>query len=112
MDLLDRLLEHDRWVTTQLLATSRGLSDAQLDRSFDIGHQPLCATFDHLIFNIAAWTAIMTGQLPREEAGRERALAGLTERHERAHAAFAALAAGSTTRGAWKKPSPTISASR
>ena len=30
MDLLDRLLGHDDWATTQLLELSRGLTDAQL----------------------------------------------------------------------------------
>ena len=36
MDLLDRLLDHDRWATTQLLERSRGLNDVQLDQEFDI----------------------------------------------------------------------------
>ena len=34
-ELLDRLLEHDHWATDQLLALSRGLTDAQLDQEFD-----------------------------------------------------------------------------
>lgn len=91
MDLLDRLLEHDRWATEQLLAVCRSLSDEQLDRPFDIGHQTLRATFDHLIFNIAAWTAIMHEQ-PPTEANRARSLAALAERHARAYAEFAAFA--------------------
>ena len=45
MDLLDRLLKHDRWATDQLLEVSRGLSDAQLDQAFDIGHRTLRETF-------------------------------------------------------------------
>ena len=52
MDLLDRLLGHDHWATTQLLELSRGLTDEQLDRDFDIGHRTVRETFDHLIYNI------------------------------------------------------------
>ena len=43
MDLLDRLLEHDRWATDQLLELCRGLTDAQLDQPFDIGHRTVRA---------------------------------------------------------------------
>jgi uncharacterized damage-inducible protein DinB len=35
MDLLDRLLDHDRWATEQFLDVSRGLIDAQLDQPID-----------------------------------------------------------------------------
>lgn len=91
MDLLDRLLEHDRWATDQLLDVSRGLTDAQLDREFDIGHRTLRETFAHMIFNYAFWTALMAGK-PAEERRGDASLAGLVEGHERDHAAFAALA--------------------
>ncbi len=62
MDLLDLLLDHDHWATARLLELSRGLTDAQLDREFDIGHRTLRATFEHMIFNVKSWTAIMAGQ--------------------------------------------------
>ena len=45
MDLLDRLLGHDRWTTARLLNLSRGLTDVQLDQPFDVGHQSLRTTF-------------------------------------------------------------------
>jgi hypothetical protein len=47
MDILDRLLGHDAWTTRQLLLRCRDLTDAQLDREFDIGHRsvgPRCCT--------------------------------------------------------------------
>jgi uncharacterized damage-inducible protein DinB len=91
MDLLDRLLDHDHWATTQLLDVSRNLTDAQLDQEFDIGHRTLHATFEHLIFNIEAWTAVMAGQ-PVERGRDDRPLAALIDRHERSYATFAALA--------------------
>lgn len=91
MDLLDRLLEHGRWATDQLLEASRGLSDAQLDREFDVGHRTLRETFAHMIVNVEFWTGLMIGK-PADEQARDRSLAALTDRHERAYAAFAALA--------------------
>jgi hypothetical protein len=36
MDLLDRLFEHDRWTTAQLLDLCRPLTDEQLDHPFDV----------------------------------------------------------------------------
>lgn len=87
MDLLDRLLEHDRWATIQLLELSRELTDAQLDQPFDIGHQNIRATFEHMFFNVEAWTAFMSGQPePRRDTGLS--LDTLIEQFERAHAAL------------------------
>lgn len=91
MDLLDRLLGHDRWTTARLLELSRGLDEAQLDQPFDIGHRTLRATFDHMIFNVEAWTAEMDGR-PIERSRDARSLAALADRHERSCAAFAAFA--------------------
>ena len=91
MDLLDRLLDHDRWATDQLLDLSRSLTDAQLDQEFDIGHRTLQATFEHMIFNIEAWTAVMAGQ-PVERGRPDRPLTALIDRHERAYVTFSTLA--------------------
>jgi len=91
MDLLDRLLGHDQWATDQLLDLSRSLTDAQLDQPFDVGHRTLRATFEHIIINIAFWTALMT-ERPVDTQQYDRSLAGLVERHERYYATFATLA--------------------
>jgi uncharacterized damage-inducible protein DinB len=91
MDVLDRLLGHDDWATTQLLDVSRDLTDAQLDQEFDIGHRTLRATFEHMIFNVEAWTAEMAGQ-PIDRRRADRPLAALRDRHEVSYAAFAAFA--------------------
>ena len=91
MDLLDRMLGHDHWATTQLLDLSRGLTDAQLDQPFDIGHRTLRATFDHMIFNVEFWTAVMAGQ-PVDAQRDDRSLAALVDHHERSYAAFATFA--------------------
>jgi uncharacterized damage-inducible protein DinB len=91
MDLLDRLLGHDDWATAQLLDLCRGLTDAQLDRPFDVGHRSVRATFDHMVYNVAFWTASMAGQ-PVDARRDDRQLAALIERHERSYAAFATFA--------------------
>jgi uncharacterized damage-inducible protein DinB len=91
VDLLDRLLEHDRWATSQLLEKCQPLSDAQLDEEFDIGHCTLRITIEHLVFNIEAWSALMLAE-PMETPSADRSLAALTSRYERADDAFMALA--------------------
>jgi uncharacterized damage-inducible protein DinB len=91
MDLLDRLLEHDRWATTQLLELCRGLTDAQLDQPFDVGHRTLRATLDHQIPNLDFWTGLMIGQ-PVEERPGPSSLEALIADHERSYAAFAEVA--------------------
>lgn len=91
MDLLDRLLEHDRWATSQLLEASRGLSEAQLDTKFDIGHGTLRGTFGHMIPNVAFWTALMAGERSDEASG-DFSLDELAAWHGRAYDAFAEFA--------------------
>jgi uncharacterized damage-inducible protein DinB len=59
MDLLDRLLEHDRWTTSQILAICRTLPSEQLHAEFDVGNHTLGATLRHMIANIQVWTALM-----------------------------------------------------
>ncbi len=91
MDLLDLLLDHDHWATTRLLEVSGGLTEAQLDRPFDVGHRTLRATFGHMIFNVPFWTAFLAGQ-PADAQPDDRSLAALNDCHERSYAAFADVA--------------------
>jgi uncharacterized damage-inducible protein DinB len=91
MDLLDRLLEHDDWATTQLLDMCRTLSDAQLDQEFDIGHRTIRETLAHQIPNYAFWTNLMTGQPAMDWQG-PNTLDALIAEHERGYAAFAHVA--------------------
>ena len=62
MDLLERLLAHDRWATNVLFDTCEPLTDAQFGQSFDIGHENIHTTFGHIIANVAYWTDSMKGQ--------------------------------------------------
>ncbi|HYI13993.1 MAG TPA: DinB family protein [Thermomicrobiales bacterium] len=95
MDLIDRMLGHDHWAMTQILEVCRGLTDEQLDREFDIGHRSVSETFDHLIYNLGFWTAMMAGQQPDPpRAGREydRSMPAQIDRYEQYFASFAAFA--------------------
>ncbi len=97
MDLLDLLLDHDHWATRSLLDASGGLTDAQLDEDFDVGHRTLRATFGHIIFNVPFWTAFLAGQpaeggYSADAQPDDRSLAALIDHHERASAAFASVA--------------------
>ncbi|MFW6075153.1 MAG: DinB family protein [Chloroflexota bacterium] len=92
MDLLDRLLDHDRWATNYLLELSPGFTDEQLDEEFDIGLRSLRATFDHLIFNIDFWTRVMLGEDYDSIDRPKDSISTLIERHDRAYTKFATLA--------------------
>ena len=94
MDLLDRMLGHDGWATTQLLERCGELTEAQLDREFDIGNHTLRETLDHLIYVIDFWTGWMSGRPVEHDRATQhydRSLTALVARHARFQPAFAAL---------------------
>lgn len=95
MDLLDRLLAHNAWATSKLIAQSRELSDAQLDEVFDIGLKTVRATIDHIIESLEWWTDLMTEQPQRtfDQLGEDpMTLDGLERRLERVIPEFAEVA--------------------
>ena len=75
MDLLDRLLGHDRWTTTQLLVRCRELRVEQWTQPFDQGHQTLAATFQHMIGNVRVWTDLMAQRSVRPSSDEAPAAA-------------------------------------
>ena len=91
MDLLDRMLGYDGWTTGQVLEACRGLTDAQLDQPFDIGHGTLRETLAHVVGAVAYWTGQMTGEAPAPPPA-EASIDALVAWHRRAHAAFAVAA--------------------
>ncbi len=91
MDLLDRMLGHDRWATNQFLDMCRELPDEQLDQEFDIGHRTLRATLDHMTWVVGFWAGLMVGE-PSDELRDDLSLEALTGRHERSSDRFANLA--------------------
>jgi uncharacterized damage-inducible protein DinB len=94
LDILDRLLAHDAWTTRQLLLRCRELDATALHEPFDLGHQTLSETLDHMIGNVRTWTDLMSGaSIPRDETAHpERSVVELIAWHETASADFAALA--------------------
>lgn len=102
MDLLDRLLQHDAWTTGQLIECCRSLSDQQLDRQFDIGHQSIRATLHHIIFNMEAWSALMAGADPATiDSSADDSVASLANRLASAAAELARVATSVRSRDGW-----------
>jgi uncharacterized damage-inducible protein DinB len=58
MDILDRLLKHDAWTTRQLLLRCKELSHEQLHQPFDVGHETVYATIEHLIGNMEVYSSL------------------------------------------------------
>jgi uncharacterized damage-inducible protein DinB len=104
MDLLDRLLGHDAWTTRQLLLLSHGLSDEELDRHVDVGHETLRATFRHLIGNMEVWTDLIRERpvRPRQNLRAEaESIAGFLARLDAITPDFAGIARQIADEGRW-----------
>ena len=83
MDILDRLLQHDAWTTRQILIRCQALTDAELDRPFDLGNGSLRATLLHIIGNMETWTDLIYERPLRERSGeseRDRSVDGVIQR--------------------------------
>jgi uncharacterized damage-inducible protein DinB len=83
MEILERLLGHDSWTTSQLLLCCRDLTEAEMDREFDIGHRSVRATLVHVIRNMEVWTDLIAGRPVRPNEGMSpegRSAAGLLRR--------------------------------
>ncbi len=102
MDLLDTLLGHDQAASEELLSIARGLGESSLDQEVDIGHRTLRATFDHMIWNIEAWSDQLVGHPVRGRPGQgETTGAQLSRRLRAAYRGFADAARSIRDRGAW-----------
>ena len=96
--MLDRMLDHDQWATGELLDVSVGLTDAQLDQAFDIGHTSVRATLVHLVKNVGSWAAYLTALADGQEAvwprrdERKLSIAELIALHKPSSDAFIGVA--------------------
>lgn len=98
MDLADRLIDHDLWLTRRLLVKATTLTDAQLDAPlikperpvpFDVVEQTLRDVLRRLVFTKEVWVAAVLGRtLPPTE---DNSAAGLLRRMEAAFGEFRAL---------------------
>lgn len=91
MDLLERLLTHDRWATNVLLDTCASLSDAQFTQQFDIGLESIHGTFGHIAGNIEFWTDSMK-ETEVDRSGESWARSDLRPRFDRAYDEFEGFA--------------------
>jgi len=92
LDLLDRLLEHDVWTTGRMLDLARPLTDAQLDRDFDVGHRTVRQTLLHMLRNIEVWTDLMLARPVRQHPDAQMPVAELRRRFDTALGDFARTA--------------------
>src|SRR6188472_1956474 len=84
MDLLDRLLGHDKWTTDELLRRSQELSAGQWDQRFDIGWESVHRTFAHVIENERLWTELIASRNAEHvtDGWWDYSLAELTAAHD------------------------------
>jgi AraC family transcriptional regulator len=109
MDLTDRMLEHDLWLTRRLLDIAATLPGEELDRPIDV--EPFAPwsfpsetptireMLDRLVFSKETWTASLAGRAEAEPGGTS--LDELRGRLERYGREFAAAVRDIRDRGAW-----------
>jgi AraC family transcriptional regulator len=70
MDLTDRLIEHDRWLTGRMLDAASALSEEQLDAPMDLAEEEILfldgpltvrSIINRLVFTKEVWTAALRG---------------------------------------------------
>jgi AraC family transcriptional regulator len=99
MDLVDRLIGHDLWMTRRLLERARALSDIQLDQKVSPGDWALRDLLDKCVWNKENWVSVMRGQ---EETGeKDRSLSGMVRRLDAIAPEYAKLARGTRDAGTW-----------
>jgi AraC family transcriptional regulator len=108
MDLTDRLLEHDRWLTGRMLDAAASLSDEQLDAPMDLAEEPILfldgdltvrSILSRLVFTKEVWTAKLKGaECPEPE---DSSLSGLRGRLEAVDPEFLRIVRQVRDRGEW-----------
>ena len=87
MDLTDRMVEHDNWLTEQLLECARGLSEEELDEpvvlnppstAFAERAPSIRAMLDRLVLTKEMWTMSITGR--GQQLSDDTTIDGMLER--------------------------------
>jgi AraC family transcriptional regulator len=99
MDLTDRLLEHDLWLTGRLLDAAGELPAETLGEPLDTEDETLGSMLERLVWSKEMWTAAVEGR-PMPER-RESSPACLRERLGEAGPAFVEIVRDARARGAW-----------
>jgi len=98
MDLTDRLIDHDLWLTRRLLEAAAALTDAQLNAplpqpehpvAFEAPEKTLREVLARMIFTKEVWVAAVQGR-PMAD-GSDESIARLRQRMEAAYGEFKAL---------------------
>lgn len=101
MDMLDRLLAHDVWTTRQLLHQCAPLTDAQLDRRFDVDNRTLRECFQHIIRAMEIWTDMLYERPVQSRPGEHPSIDELLSRLGAVGREFAAIARKIGHEGRW-----------
>jgi uncharacterized damage-inducible protein DinB len=64
VDVLDRLLRYDAWITRRVLEHCQLLTGEQLHQRFDIGWETVHATLTHIVRNMELWCDLLHGRAP------------------------------------------------
>ena len=108
MDLTERLVEHNNWLTGLLIESAEQLGDAALDEPVPLDpptnaffeEQPsIRSMLDRLVFTKEMWSAAIAGRAAPE--GRDTSFDGLRRRLDEAGGEFAELVRGIRDRQAW-----------
>src|SRR5262245_29528033 len=108
MDLIDRMLEHDLWLSRRILERAGKLSDEQLDATvrereplaFESDEPTIRSMLDRLVFTREVWTAGIAGR-PDPLPGRDTSIEGLKRRLEDSAVEFTGVVRGIRDRGEW-----------
>ena len=109
VDLADRLVAHNLWLTRQLLDRAAQLPDEALDRPLDLGETDVAelsepslrALLSHLVFEKETWTAAITGRALDER--RPSSIEALRRRLELVGPEFRDLVREAGERGDWDR---------
>jgi uncharacterized damage-inducible protein DinB len=105
MDLIDRLLRHDEWLTRRFLASAAVLSDAELDREVldedpdGITERTLRGSLNRLIFTREMWFAGLTGR--QFEPDSDDSVEGMVRRLDAIAGPFEAFTHGIAANDRW-----------
>ncbi|MGH2970818.1 MAG: DinB family protein [Gaiellaceae bacterium] len=99
MDLTDRLLEHDAWLTSRLLCAAERLPSAALEGPLPGSEETLGSMLERLVWTKEMWTAAVAGRPAPER--RTDPPARLRARLAEAGSAFIEMVDDVRARGAW-----------
>ena len=109
MDLTDRLIDHDAWLTRKLLERARNLTDAQLDATRDAPRDivpfecprqlTLREALSRLVFTKEVWLAAIRKRGVPD--GGDKSIPGLLRRFDRAYVEFAEVVRQIRDEGRW-----------